>query len=396
MPDSLVIPSSDRSSPLSKIKLDTTSGSALHVISGWLDRLGFGAFTPVALYAAAVSLTFLPLIISAGLGPLSMTTPSKTLTMPFLYDVSTIFMYVVSFPCLLILTVTDDHLLSESLRRVQVDGILTISEADGTVLADRWYRRFRITNLAAQTLGIVAGGITAYFVYKLNATGDIKSWTESEGQLLAVGYIRLYCDFLFSVVAAVYVIRSVAVPFLLWDIVEHGELHMLPLHPDNAGGLRPIGRLGLRNQYAITLVGLNIGLGWLVSYLFTPDNSWKVFIAVAAIAYLIIGPLVFVGPLLPFRDGMIRNKAQLMSGVALRMRFQLNDLRSRFESGAISAEDEQLIERLRKIGAVINDMPVWPFDTLTLRKFFAAYVIPIVSFVVPPVAKALLRYFPFL
>jgi hypothetical protein len=388
MPESSPISSSSNST----ITLNTTAGSALHVIPRWLDSLGFGAFTPVVIYAGAVSLTFLPLIIGAGLSPLSMTIQSETLSLPFLYDVSTIFLYVVSFPCLLILTVTDHRVLSRALSRVQIDGILTISEVTGLALAERCYRRFRITNLVAQALGLAAGGITAYFVYRLNATATIKSWTESEGHLLAVGYIRLYCDFLFSFVAAVYVIRSIAVPILLWDIVAHAEFHMLPLHPDKAGGLRPIGRLGLRNQYAITLVGLNIGLGWLVSYLLLPDNAWKGFIVVAATAYLIFGPVVFVGPLLPFRDGMIRSKSQLMSGVALRMRLQLDDLRSRFQSGVITAEDEQMIERLRKIGAVIDDLPVWPFDTLTLRKFFTAYMIPIIGFSVPAMVKLLLSY----
>ncbi|MFZ3352342.1 MAG: hypothetical protein WA268_15905 [Xanthobacteraceae bacterium] len=44
----------------------------------------------------------------------------------------------------------------------------------------------------------------------------------------------------------------------------------------------------------------------------------------------------------------------------------------------VTAEDEQLIDRLRKIGDVIDDLPVWPFDSVTLRKFIAAYLIPAV------------------
>ena len=32
----------------------------------------------------------------------------------------------------------------------------------------------------------------------------------------------------------------------------------LPLHPDQCGGLRPVGEPGLRNQYTLTLPGLNI------------------------------------------------------------------------------------------------------------------------------------------
>jgi hypothetical protein len=377
----------------SAVTLDTTAGSALHILPRVLDRLGFGAFAPVALYASAVALTFLPLVIVGWFGPLSMTIRSSTLKMPFFYDASTIFLFVVSFPCLLILTVTDQKLLSSSLSRVQLDGIVAISEANGTALAKRWYRLFRMTNLAAQAFGLAVGGIAIYFLFR-GATTTIGSWTALDKHMLPVGYIFLYCNFLFSAVTTVYVVRSIAVAVLLRDIVAHAELHILPLHPDKAGGLQPIGRLGLRNQYALTLLGLNIVLGGFVAYHFlNQDNDVIRFVAAAAIAYVTIGPLVFVAPLLPFRDGMMRNKAQLMNGVALRMRGELDDLRSRFQSGAITAEDAQLLERLCKIGAVIEDLPVWPFDAFTLRKFFTAYVVPIIGSLSVPAGKALLGYF---
>jgi hypothetical protein len=56
---------------------------------------------------------------------------------------------------------------------------------------------------------------------------------------------------------------------------------------------------------------------------------------------------------------------------------------------AVTKEDEELIERLRKMCAAIDELPVWPFDPGTLRKFMTAYVIPIVS-AGYPVAKTIL------
>jgi hypothetical protein len=357
--------------------VDTTAGSVLHMLSKILVRLGFGAFIPVGYYVVAVSLTFLPLVIVGFFSPLSMTIRSDTLRMPFFYDFPSICMFVVSLPCLLMLTVTDDLLLNRSLSRVHVDGILTISEAIRETLANRWYRYFRSTNLAAQAVGILAGCITAYFIYMQAISEQIGSWLAPDKHMLPNGYVFLYCIILLAVVTTVYIFRSIAIGLLLRDVVAHAELHMLPLHPDKAGGLRPIGRLGLRNQYAITLIGLNIALALFVSYFFLKNNNFIGTIVIATIACLTFGPLVFLWPLLPFRDGMTRNKAQLMNGVALRMRVQLDDLRSRFQSGAITIEDEQLIDRLRKIGGVIDDMPVWPFDAVILRKFLTAYVTPL-------------------
>jgi hypothetical protein len=382
---SIISTTSTRAPPFSA--LNTTAGSVLHILSRALVGLGFGAATPVALYAGAVSVTFLPLMIVGWFSPLSMTVRSSTLQMPFFYDANNIFMYVVSFPCLLIMTVTDDQMLSRALSTVWVDGTVTISEAYGMALTERWRRLFRITNLAAQALGLAVGGVVACFIFIGSTTETVGSWVAYDKHLQPAGYIFLYCAILFSAVATIFVSRSIAVAVLLRDIVAHAELH----NPDKAGGLQPIGRLGLRNQYALTLLGLNIVLAILVTYFFVPKSNHMIeLLAIATIAYLVVGPLVFVAPLLPFRGGMIRSKAQLMNGVAVRLRVELDNVRSRFQSGAITEEDEQMIERLRKIGAVIDDLPVWPFDAGTLRKFFTAYVIPIAGSLSVPVAKAIL------
>jgi hypothetical protein len=374
--------------------LDTTAGSALHRLVGLLEGLGLGAFAPMALYFGAVVITYLPLLVGAWLSPLSMTVPQGTLRFPFFYDVNSMFMFLVSFPCLLILTVTDQQALTWSLNTVQTDGTITVSQADGIALAKRWYRLFRRTNLAAQGLGLAIGGISAYLILRTETAADTGSWIADNKRLLPVGYIFLYCVFLFYAVASIFVLRNFAVALLLRDIVAHAQLHMLPLHPDKAGGLQPVGRLGLRNQYALTLFGLNIVLFVLITYLFLNASSWLIgVLAAVIIAYLILGPLVFVAPLLPFRGGMLRNKTQLMSKVALRMRVELDDLHSRLPSGVVTAEDEQLIERLRKIGALIEELPVWPFDADTLRKFLTAYAIPIVGSLSLPVAKTILGHF---
>ncbi len=68
-----------------------------------------------------------------------------------------------------------------------------------------------------------------------------------------------------------------------------------------------------------------------------------------------------------------------MSEVAQRLRIELQRLRKQLAAGQIAKEDEELIDRLRKIGALINELPVWPFDAGTIRKFGTAYFIPVLS-----------------
>jgi hypothetical protein len=87
---------------------------------------------------------------------------------------------------------------------------------------------------------------------------------------------------------------------------------------------------------------------------------------------------------------MQANKAELRSEIVQRLRMESERLRKQLPLKAATKEDEELIERLRKMCAAIDELPVWPFDPGTLRKFMTAYVIPIVS-AGYPVAKNILE-----
>jgi hypothetical protein len=272
--------------------------------------------------------------------------------------------------------------LSSSLQRVQIDGIVSLTEADEALLKTRWEGKFRAVNLRAQALGVGFGlllSIANALIYK-----PLGFWIADQGKLLPVGYMFLYCIFIFYALIPIYVLRSIAISSLLRDLVAHAEIRMLPFHPDHCAGLRPVGRLGLRNQYLLTMFGLNVVLLVVVSKLFLPvPPALYGLIFAAVIAYLFLGPLVFIGPLLPFRIGMLRTKAELMSEIAQRLRVELRRIRSQLASGAITKDDEELIERLRKIGGLVDELPVWPFDAGTLRKFLTAYIAPLLSAALP-------------
>jgi hypothetical protein len=377
------------SAPAAAAAWDTTAASAIHAAFARLDRsqrADTGAL--FTLYLASVGVTFVPLLLAALSSPLALTMPTASVRLPFLYDCNVLFMFLVSFPCLAILTVTDQHVLARALDKVQVEGTITIAASDVEALASRWRRLFRTINLASQALGIVVGSIVTYFNYVTYTPAAVGFWIAQDGRLLAVGYVFLYCILVFYTLIPIYVVRNIAISLLLRDVVRHSELHLLPLHPDKAGGLRPVGHLGLRNQYALTLIGLNVVALVAVSvvYLAVPLPLYGLMVA-AVLAYIVLGPIVFVAPLLPFREGMLKTKSVLMCEVALRMRVELTRVRQQLATGPISKDDEELVERLRKISAIINELPVWPFDASTLRKFLTAYVIPIATSVGYPVAK---------
>jgi hypothetical protein len=59
----------------------------------------------------------------------------------------------------------------------------------------------------------------------------------------------------------------------------------------------------------------------------------------------------------------------------------------------LSKNHADLIDTLRKMVDVIDQLPIWTFDTATLRKFDGAYLIPILTTAGFPVAKGMLHFF---
>jgi hypothetical protein len=175
-------------------RLDTTTGSAAHALFRCLDRGGGGrALALFRLYAIAVALTLLPLLIGAWLGPHSLIVRSAELKLPFFYDWTILFAFLVSFPCLLILTVTDQHVLDQSLKAIEAEGIIKISPADKQRVAVRWNGRFRIVNLVGQASAAMIGASIAYINYRLFKEPSLGHWIFGRGALLGVGYVFLFC-----------------------------------------------------------------------------------------------------------------------------------------------------------------------------------------------------------
>jgi hypothetical protein len=281
---------------------------------------------------------------------------------------------------ILTLTIRDQYVLVSSLDRVQVDGVLVVLDDDSAPLSSVWKAKFRRINISAQIGGLLAGAVVAWLNYLTYRPPSIGFWIAVDGKLLPVGYVFLWCIGIFYVVVPIYILRNLGISAFLRDLVAHSEISVLPFHPDRSGGLRPVGEIGLRNQYCLSVVGANVVLLIFVSFLYlrVPD-SLDGLMAAAAIAYIVVGPLVFIGPLLPFRAGMLRNKTELMSEVAQRLRIELRRLRRELKAGQITKEDEDLVDRLRKLGSVIEQLPVWPFDLSTFRKFLSAYVTPLLG-----------------
>ena len=371
---------------------DTTAGSVLHRFANYSATAP--TFPSIArIYFASIAITYVPLLLAAvfsGL-PLWTTAPKfSDISLPFLRDWNIAFAFLISFPALVVLLVTDDHVLFTSLRHVLKHRVISIPEA-GLVEVSNWCKTwFRMINIGAQSLGVGIGLVFGCATLNMYFSHPVGFWIVSNHHLLRVGYVYLYCIVLLYALITIYVLRCIAISVFLNKVVAHATIHMLPFHPDMCGGLSPVGQLGLRNQYTLSILGLNIViLAWVSISKLLNSPSLHHLIAASVVAYLILGPIVFMVPLLPFRKGMLQTKDEWMSDVAQRLRNDFERLRAQIQTSQITKEDEDLVDRLRKIGSVIGELPVWPFDARTLRQFARAYVVPLVPLGFPQVGKAL-------
>lgn len=388
--DSAPLAPADRSTevtvpaPVQVVRVRTTGLSFVH----WLFRCTDRAPSKLVVLFAAWALTLFPLLLVNAYWPGVL--PNSRLSLGT--DVNVLFLFAVSFPAILLLTTTDQAVLDQALSVVQKDGTVTFSGATPE-LADVWARNFTVANVLAQALAVVVGAVIASVNYEVYSPPAIGFWISAAGHLRPVGYVFIASIFMFYAVLTVYIVRGLAIAVLFESIVLHAEIRLLPMHPDRAGGLRPMGTLGLRNEYVLMLLGLNVMLLAFVSYRYLHVPSALEWVIVAAVvAYCVLGPIVFTAPLLPFRRGMLKTKESLLAEVAQRVRIELARIRRELNGGQLSQEDEELIERLRKIGKFIDELPVWPFDASTLRKFVLAYVVPLLSSAGLSAAKVLFQF----
>lgn len=341
--------------------------------------------SPIKTAIAAVLLTYVPMFLACLISGGDVTARMSR----FLHDWNTAFTFLVSFPFLLITVLRDESLLVDSVRRVRADGVLIVTDDEMGNLCLKWERKFRNFNLAAQVLAVFAGGVVAWLLCSIYLKNG--SWmTANKHLLFPIGPVFLWSIFLFYGLIPIFAARCIAISLFFRDLAAFSEFSVLPFHPDRSGGFRPVGEVGLRNQYALSIIGLNL-LSWMASHIHDANAMLHNLIVVVSGVYLLLGPVVFLGPLLPFREGMLRNKAALMSEVAQRLRSELHRMHLQLKEGEITEQDEGLIDRLRKMGAVIDELPVWPYDITTARRFLSAYLTPAVGVLIALAKKKYLN-----
>lgn len=312
----------------------------------------------------------------------SLTTNSESATgLAYFADWNTLFMTAVSTPVLMRLLATERARIPVILSRVVDEGTVRIDRLVAKRLRIRWEGRFRKVNVAALLIAVVVCIVVDIANYKTFTGAGYYAWQTTAGKINAAGYLFLIVQvpLLYSL-CVIYFTRTIALSMLLRDLVRRSDIYLQPFHPDNAAGLGEIGNLGLRNQIVLATIGVNIVLLHFVAQSIAPDPNLRNLLIAAAIAYFIFGPIAFVAPLWPFRETMQIQKSDQLLQIGAAIATKRDEMLLAIEKGSLRWSDHQALRMLASLRKTVEATPVWPFDVETRRKFFGAYILPVVTF----------------
>ena len=300
-------------------------------------------------------------------------------------------LFLVTFPLLTVLLLTEKQLIPSRIAALVRNGIVRLRNRQERRLCEFWRRRYRTVNVVAQILGGFVGLVLFYV--NLLAAEQAGSWQAAGGDRIVAGWACFFWIGVFYAVVTVYVFRAVTTAAFLRSVAGGRRVRPVPFHVDNCGGLRPIGAIGLRNQYILAAAGINVVFLIVLVRFIQPNPFVYPFLVGSFVLYAVAGPTAFLGPLLPFRKAMRANRQWLVAAVATALQKHYDTcIRRLGEGGELVAEDEAKAERLRKFLAIVRRAPVWPFDIATLRRFATAYVFPIAGLLGLPLWNKLIDY----
>jgi hypothetical protein len=378
--------------------VDTCHGSLLHLL--------FRAPLPNAvLNWPSRILPFLFALLLFGLVPtaLAMFTqaqwwnPAEGLEFPVLRDYATICLGFVTLPLCVTFLWTERHLIPQKLQSISQSGVLRLRDPVNT---EFWQRRFKVTNLLAQFVGLIIGLACSFAIYSQwsQHPATIGTWqVNAQRDIVAAGWIFLAWQIpMFWTVITLYVFRAACIQALLRSLVSVSEVTPQPFHPDRAGGMSEVANIGLRNQYLLAAVGIQLVCAFVIAqslrHLIPEMGSFLISTTIAcASAYLVAGPFVFVAPLLPFRRSMLEKKSAALRKLGDGLQRVVDTIVRKLPHETPSEVQEKDIARYQLLMGMVEQEPVWPFDLVTRKRFMSAYLLPFLAWVValPPVSEAI-------
>lgn len=162
------------------------------------------------------------------------------------------------------------------------------------------------------------------------------------------------------------------------------DINVQSQHPDQCGGMKPVGSLCLLAAAVIAVPAVYVGIWIILSQSPTSHyHGWVGFYS-ALWALFAIGALLFLVPVYGIHRSMVRRRAQLQ-GPLDQFSVRVNELVQSLLVAAERARPDQVeelskqVSQLQVIYGAIERVPVWPVDRGILQKFGVAQLIPLLT-----------------
>lgn len=187
-------------------------------------------------------------------------------------------------------------------------------------------------------------------------------------------FISIYhmCFGIFNVVVTILALRKIFT-------IEENKVQLTPLHPDGCGGLRSISQYVGKIAYGIAVIGIMLTASVLIEM--QQGRLLEAYPVMVGIGlYFLMAPLVFFWPLGTAHSAMEEAKSAEL--ILLAEKFEYTYTQIKKDSNGGLENEMQRLRQLKELYEIADNFPVWPFDTRSLRQFFAVVSAPLVPAII--------------
>lgn len=256
------------------------------------------------------------------------------------------------------------------LKELEAAGSIKLEDEE--IQTGRRLLKTRIPTYGAIVLSAIITAAALYHNLKVRLISGL--WLHATlwglGVCIAMYSLKIYIGI---ATALRYIVNAIFFRMVLRNVVLH------PLHPDRAGGLRPLGRYALFTTYPVALVGSIAAFAeyWIFTHSLG-GTSWELHLL--CVLYVILGPLVFFGPLWAAHGAMRRAKEDLMIRISKQFTHDFSLTYAELTGSAQSLKDNiEKIRQLQELHRLARSFPVWPFDIVTIGRFLLTMSTPILT-----------------
>lgn len=231
---------------------------------------------------------------------------------------------------------------------------------------ERWYN-----HLAA----VVVFFSASLAINLFNYFGKQDSWLGVNGGITGI-YGRVFIFFNFFIIGLTFY-KFVITVIAVRQLFDRFDLIIQPMHPDRAGGLEPIGRVAI----AVTsLVGLVMAF-FAILLVFDQFSAGYIVYRLIFFVFYVSSPYFFFATLSKANKTMMGVKELALERLRLTFEEHYNQLSAEGPGKPYDLGKAEDIAKVHRLYELVEGMPVWPFDTRSVVRFFSVFVAPVALYV---------------